>query len=188
MMEIGIVNMYDTNPPFLVNAIKQLDCRPYVINYSENVLHIIKKSKIKKWIFSGANEDVLENVKQVPLELLTLKDKQFMMICYSMESVLIQLGYEIKKRFHKRTEYFNMNVLMYKIPADFKYLFERLESPMKMYREHLWYFNAADLGEFSKVSYNGETMMAFYNNSVLVQFHPEKSIAGKKLLNNWIIN
>jgi imidazoleglycerol phosphate synthase glutamine amidotransferase subunit HisH len=35
-------------------------------------------------------------------------------------------------------------------------------------------------------SYEGESMILLYRNSILVQYHPERTKDGLKLIDNWI--
>jgi imidazoleglycerol phosphate synthase glutamine amidotransferase subunit HisH len=39
---------------------------------------------------------------------------------------------------------------------------------------------------YEVASYRGELMLVFYKNSVMTQFHPERTIAGKRFLQNWL--
>jgi imidazoleglycerol phosphate synthase glutamine amidotransferase subunit HisH len=52
----------------------------------------------------------------------------------------------------------------------------------------MWYFPNVVITEPVKLlgQYNGEAMLATYKNSTLIQFHPEKSPDGKKLIMNWL--
>jgi imidazoleglycerol phosphate synthase glutamine amidotransferase subunit HisH len=52
----------------------------------------------------------------------------------------------------------------------------------------MWYFPNEVITEPINLigQYNGEAMVATYKNSTLIQFHPEKSPDGKKLIMNWL--
>jgi GMP synthase-like glutamine amidotransferase len=118
---------------------------------------------------------------QVPLELLDL-DKKLMLICYSMESVLMQLGFPVKERYIHRREPFNL------YPTEQNPLFEGIQVPMKVWRDHTWYTPASTIRSpvHLVASYNGEAMIATYKNATLVQHHPEHTADGRKFLENWL--
>ena len=191
-MDVGIVNMYGSpyGCHYLVNAVAALKQKPHIIdgfnNKEEDVFDYIKRSPIKYWIFSGSPHPVLyKESTQVPLKVLTLKNKRFMMLCYSMESILLQLHYPLKKRSIDKKEPFKLT-----IPVTYTSdpLFENIKNPMVMRRHHMWYFPNAVITEPVKLlaQYKGEVMLATYKNSTLIQFHPEKSPDGKKMIMNWL--
>lgn len=180
-MEIGVVNMYNTHYKcrYLINCLKSLGFKTRVIDgfrtSQADVYDCVKGSSIQHWIFSGSDTQVTAvNSPQLPLELLNLPDKKIMCICYSMESILQSLGNPVKKRYINRKELFNLI-----IPPS--------KTPIKVRRNHRWYLEP-NVKPPVKVlaSYNGELMMASYKNSLLFQFHPEKSLDGKKLILDWI--
>ena len=156
---IGIVNMYrdsDKLKPLLA-AVRKLGYRVHLGTIGE-----VAKSPIKTWIFSGADRDVTEDI-QVPLELLTLK-KRYLMICYSMESVLYQMGYPIYRRANEKG-YFSMG-------------------RFTGYRNHHYFFRLSDVPALA--AHNGELMMTVVGPALLVQFHPEHSYDGRRLLGRWL--
>jgi len=174
---------------YLVNAISLFGYKSHILDgvhmSKTEVYDFISKSPIHVWIFSGGDHTVIEKESpQVSLKLLQLKDKRFMFICYSMESILYQMEYPIKKRAINKKEYFNQT-----ISSQVKsYLFNNISFPMKLRRNHRWYFSSKDIVKPVELiaSYNGEAMIATYKNAVLVQFHPERSADGKKLLWNFL--
>jgi len=180
---IGIINYYPTfnGTKYLTHAMDLLGYN-YRVHGHENLFQRIRDSSITHWIFSGSPTSVCgENSPQIPMELYTLKNKQYMMICYSMESVLLQLGFPIRERYTNRKEYFTIA-----IPPAIRsfYLFKGIKTPMRLQRNHVRYTPAASLDGI--LSYNGESMMAIYKNSVLVQFHPEKTSDGRQMILNWV--
>jgi len=189
-MEVGIVNMYGSpyGCHYLVNAILALKQKPHVIdgfnNNEEDVYKYIQNSPIVHWIFSGSPHPVLlKTSTQVPLKVLTLRNKRFMMLCYSMESILLQLHYPLYKRYKDIKEPFKLHVEENNHP-----LFNNIKNPSLMRRHHTWYFPIKSIEPPVKLlaQYNGEAMVILYKNSTLIQFHPEKSSDGKKLLLNWL--
>jgi GMP synthase-like glutamine amidotransferase len=165
---IGIVNMYRNSDKLkpLLTAVRGLGYRVHLGTICE-----VAESPIKTWIFSGADHDVTEqDAIQVPLELLRLK-KRYLMICYSMESVLYQMGYPIYRRANEKG-YFSMDM--------------RTASKGRFtgYRNHHYYFRSSDVP--SLASYNGELMMTAVGPALLVQFHPEQSYDGRRLLARWL--
>jgi len=87
--------MYETKKDIeeLIEAVSRLGCRPYAIQgqvRTEVVKAVRSEKDIRHWIFSGGDYPVSDaDSPQVPLELLALRDKVFLMLCYSMESVLV---------------------------------------------------------------------------------------------------
>ena len=91
-----------------------------------------------------------------------------------MESVLIQLGYPVIKRVENKKEEFILH-----------HNSKMLVNPAKLYRNHQYYT------PFSKnvmflANYENEAMIAVFKNSVMTQFHPEKTEDGKQMLFKWI--
>lgn len=176
-MEVGLVNMYDdlTNFKKLVKSIESLGYKPHIIDgkSSEEVYDYIKGSSIKHWIFSGSDIAIVEKGSpQVPMKLFKL-NKKFMCLCYSMESVIVQLGYTLKDRKVNITENFNLD----------------LGITIKAHRNHRWYFDSDAIYKkplYPIASYKGELMIALYKNAVLIQFHPERTADGKKLIEAWL--
>jgi GMP synthase-like glutamine amidotransferase len=186
-MIVGIVNMYSTlyGCRYLIHAIQSLGYRTYVLDgvrsSQEDIADTIKHSSVTHWIFSGSPTPVLApDAPQVPLAVLRMKEKRIMCLCYSMESVLIQLGYHLKDYGSIQTDVFRLPVL--KPHA----LFEGIKDPMVMRRNHRWYISSSAIHTHLLASHKGQAMIALTKNAVLIQFHPEKSADGKKLLLNWL--
>lgn len=186
MNVVGIVNMYDNNYQcrYLINALTSLGYKPLVISGSQaQVLNYIKSSPIRIWIFSGAATPVFEeDSPQIPLQVTNLKTKKILLICYSMESLLYQLGMPITTRNENKKEIFKLQITQ---PDP---LFNNIKNPMVLRRNHIRYVAAVGpIGPAKAVAaYDGELMIATYKNATLMQFHPEKTPDGKKLLLNWI--
>lgn len=171
-MLIGIVKVNSNS--YVEKAIKKLGHTPrlYQIN-NPDLVKIIQHSSIQKWIFTGTGiaTSVLNPLApQVPLEILQMKDKEFFLICYSMESLLHQLGYPLLER-KPRKERFQMG-------------------PLTLYRNHRFYFECEKLKSTSKnvECYRGEVMTVFYKNTVMTQWHPERTADGIQCLQAWMEN
>jgi len=186
-MRIGIVNMHKDQHFIhrIIAAVTALGHTHLIINglttSSDKLVQRIKSSPIHYWIFSGSRFHVTNpSNPQVPLELLNL-DKKLMLICYSMQSVLMQLGFPIRERYIHRQEPFNLS-------ASNHPLFKGIQTSMKVWRDHTWYTPKAAIHNPVRLvaSYNGETMIATYKNAVLVQHHPEHTADGRKFLENWL--
>jgi len=192
-MEVGVVNMYGSvyKCHYLINALESLGCIPHSIDgfhmTQKMIIETIKNSSIRHWIFSGsAHNPALETEsKQIPLDIVKLKGKQCMLICYSMESLLIQLNIPLVKHHIKRKESFQLT-----IPTVYSQLplVEGIKNPMLLRRNHKMYFRSNSIHEPLEhiASYNGECMIVSYKNTLCLQFHPEKSPDGKKLIVNWL--
>lgn len=186
MKQVGIVNMYGNNYQcrYLINAIISLGYKPLIIDYSQTqVLNYIKSSPIQCWIFSGAAHTVFtEESPQIPLQVANLKTKKILLICYSMESLLYQLGAPITTRNENKKEIFNLLI------SQANPIFNNIKNPMVLRRNHIRYVaeNHKLKGVALMASYEGEQMIAAYKNATMMQFHPEKTPDGKKLLLNWL--
>lgn len=190
-MRIGIVDMYGTphGLRYIVGAVVSLGCEPFLLNgtrKSAELVESIQRSDIRHWICSGSPTRVTDpDSPQIPMELLGLNDKRFLMICYSMESVLVQLGVPIRKRRENRKESFHLS-----IPRFFAAhpLFEGVRDPMILRRNHHWYFetDAIEPPVMLVASYRGEAMIVLYKNAVLAQHHPERTVDGRRFLWNWL--
>ena len=196
-MQIGIVSLYPKLKDIqnLENAIKLLGYVPHIIDLAhstqDKIYYHIKNSHIKYWIFSGSPTSVIDKGSpQIPMELFRLNAKRFMFICYSLESVMFQLKYPISFRRELKKELFSLNVSRSKIKrTNIEYLFENINFPMKVWRNHYGYVSNLIINNNliqEVASYEGESMILLYRNGILIQYHPERTNDGLKLINNWI--
>jgi GMP synthase-like glutamine amidotransferase len=183
---IGIVNMYH-NTKYLdkvVEAAHGLGHRVTIVNgyhlTRSEVYSTIRDSRIGHWIFTGGDHYVDDlGANQVPLEVLSLP-KRFLMICYSMESVLWQLGFPLVHRDHVEKGYFKLDVG---------------GRMLTLYRLHRCYIRPKRAqvtvdGQMFRVRtlavHEKELMMATIGPALLTQFHPESSRDGRQLLKAWL--
>ena len=198
-MEVGIVSMYPNikHIYYVELAIKKLGYTPIILNLykstSKKIYEIIKRSKIVKWIFSGSPCCVIDrNSPQIPLQIFDLKNKEFMLICYSLQSAAFQMKYPISIRSELKKEKFLLDVDMNKTnDITLNFLFEGINSPIKLWRNHYGFVASNHIiqskNEFIEIaSYEGESMIVLYKNTILVQFHPERTRDGYTLINNWL--
>ena len=194
-MKIGIVNMtgFPEGIKYVIKSIIDLGHQPIIFEYttSNEILNKIMLSDIKKWIFSGSPHMVIDTTSPVvPLEIFNLKHKQFILICYSMDSVLYQFGLPIKKRYENKEENFNLIINKKKIEEIQKQdIFIGLPMKLRLRRNHHYYIpnNFKKYNNLELVSsYRRESMLLFYKNAILLQFHPERTSDGYKIIANWI--
>jgi len=192
MYTVGIVNVQPTidKIKYVTDAIEKLGYTYDIYHLSNNtseIYTIVKNSNIKKWIFTGSSNNVLDdNSPVVPIQLLDLPNKEFMFICYSMESIMHQLNFGLHKRIENKKEFFQLVLNIYKIKLMNKdYIFKDLKLPLDLWRNHHYYIENTNL---DVASYNNESMMLFIKNSILVQFHPERTEDGHILIRNWVEN
>ena len=190
-MRIGIVDMYGSTTELdsVVNALARLGHSAYVINHkgetSDTLLHQIRRSPIRRWILTGSDYHLHdEGAPKVPLGILGLP-KQFLLICYSMESLIAQVSQaQIKERYIQRKEIFHMTNPMQRATPG---LFDGIKQQMVLRRDHLWYFPTGTITPITEIAaFRGEVMIATYKNCLLTQFHPEKTLDGLKILKNWL--
>ena len=93
---------------------------------------------------------------------------------------MVQLGYPLKDHGTVQTEVFHLPILKE------HRLFDGIKDPMVMRRNHQWYVRSSTVRKQLLASYKDQAMIVLTKNAVLIQFHPEKSVDGKKLLLNWL--
>ena len=173
-MQVGVIDFYYPRKGIspLLESLTKLGYTAKVISGESVSLKQIQESPIKKWIMSGAHRHALYDSYQVPQQITKLKDKEFLLICYSMESFLHQMGYPIFCRKENKKE----NILL-KFPEE-----------LKVFRNHYCYVPSFKLDSRIKLinSYRGETMTALYKNITMTQWHPEKSADGLQFLASWL--
>jgi GMP synthase-like glutamine amidotransferase len=178
-MIVGLVNMNpSSDQKKFIETLHSLHCSVLFLDATkmpkEDIQESIQRSPVQKWIFTGSPNNVTdENTYVVPLALLDLAGKQFFFICYSMESVLYQLGYPVVKRDVYKKEYF---ILEHPIQS--------MKNPAGVYRNHHYFIPASAIEVLSE--YDGEAMIFVYKNSIMTQFHPERTDDGLQMLSSWI--
>ncbi len=180
----------------VINAFRTIGMRPAVYHIDDiierkiNIVRLIADSPIKYWVFTGAGQSIYEkDSPQVPMNIYNIFGKRYLLICYSMESVLKQLGCLVLKRYERKKELFKLHLQKTKVfLAGRQRLFEYIPDPAEYWRNHQYYTPANNMKKdiYEVASYRGELMLVFYKNSVMTQFHPERTIAGKRFLKNWL--
>jgi len=196
-MEVGIIDMNKGDFGFLniINAFRTIQINPVVYHIDKlverkiNIVRLIAQSSIKHWVFTGAAQSIYDKESpQIPMNIFKIFGKRFLLICYSMESALKQLGCQVLKRYERKRELFKLHLQKTKvILAGRERLFEYIPDPAEYWRNHQYYTPAYNMNKdiYEVASYRGELMVAFYKNSVMTQFHPERTIVGKRFLENW---
>jgi GMP synthase-like glutamine amidotransferase len=188
-MRVGVVNMYpsENGGNSIIKALDKLGHSSFLLKADElteeELFARIKKSPIKNWIFSGSTLHIHEGGPQIPLDILKL-DKRFLLICYSMESLITRIckcEHHLKERYIHKNENFHL-----KQPSDY-WLFDGIKEDMVLRRNHHWYLPAGVLPVHEISSYRGELMIAGYKNCLMMQFHPEKTADGIKMIANWLV-
>ena len=188
-MNIGIINMtgFEDGTKYVIRCIKKLGYIPHNIDYTtENeIFKKITTSNIKHWIFSGSPHMVTDTTSPiVPLNILNLNDKKFMLICYSFESVLYQLGFPVIKRYINKKEKFRLSLdikkideiqktnILYNIRKPTHKRKLRRSNKLRLRRNHHYYIPSDDIN-YKKhpnmhlvSSYRNESMMIFYKQMI----------------------
>jgi len=187
-MRVGVINMYPSlsGAEFILKALDKLGHSSFLLKgdqFSEEELFArIKKSPIKNWIFSGSTLHIHEGGPQVPLDILKL-EKCFLLICYSMESLITRI---CKCKHHLKERYTHKNEIFHLRKSLDHWLFDGIKEDMVLRRNHHWYLPAGVLPVHEIASYRGELMIAGYKNCLMMQFHPEKTTDGLKMIANWL--
>ena len=170
-MHVGIVNMYSYKlRHYLPNALASIGCDITVVDSDEDYIDIIKRSPITHWIFTGSDSDVMKKRSPVlDLEILKMKNKRFLLICYSMESILQQLGCHLIKRPNAIKERFDLVMNGVQLRA---------------YRNHYTYVVPESIKRGMRLlaTYKGDTMTVSYKNLMMTQWHPEITKDGIRFL------
>ncbi len=171
-MRFGVVNfMKSGRPDFLYDA---LGDDIVIVSHKTDWLSAIRTSRIKHWFLSGSAYDVLQTgTPQITTELLTLTNKRFFLICYSMESLLLHLGCKLIKRPKNARGYFSLSM-------DGKQI--------DVWRNHYTYIVPDSLkpGMRCLATYDGETMTVEYKNTMMTQWHPERTEDGVRFIRQWL--
>lgn len=182
-MKVGIFNYSLRESPTIERALNDMGIQVDIYDYKENHYEIISKSDIKHWVFTGSPMDVTnDDAPQLDTRILRMNGKRIFLICYSMESILGQLGCKLVKRERNRKKVFFMDI-MYK-----NYLVKGISSPIRAWRNHETYIPVNSLTQSIKLQmqHEGEVMTCFYKNATMTQWHPEHGDDGKQMLTNWI--
>ena len=176
-MHVGIVNMYSYKlRHYLPNALASIGCDITVVDSDEDYIDIIKCSPITHWIFTGSDSDVMKKRSPVlDLEILKMKNKRFLLICYSMESILQQLGCRLIKRPNAIKERFDLVMNGVQLRA---------------YRNHYTYVVPESIKRGMRLlaTYKGDTMTVSYKNLMMTQWHPEITKDGNIFMKEWLTN
>ncbi len=174
-MHVGILNMYSHKLKIsLPKALDSIGCDYTIIDFDENHVENIRRSRIKCWILTGSDYNVMnKTTPQLDLDLLKMSDKRFMLVCYSMESILLQLGCHLIKRRNNVQEYFDLDLG---------------GNTIKAFRNHYTYIVPDSLKRGMRLlaTHKGDTMNVEYKNTVMVQWHPERTADGIQFMKEWI--
>jgi GMP synthase-like glutamine amidotransferase len=182
-MKVGIFNYMRSESPKIEKVVCDMGFDVVMYDYKENHYKIMKDSDIKYWIFTGSPIDVNKDTSpQLDKRILRMDGKRVFLICYSMESILEQLGCKLVKRERNRKKIFLMDILYS------NYLTTGLCSPIRAWRNHETFIPVLGLTPNIKLQmkFEGEVMTCFYKNSTMTQWHPEHSDDGKRFLLNWL--
>ena len=110
-MKIGIFNYMRRELPKIEKTVRDMGFDVEMYDYKENHYEIMKRSTIKHWIFTGSPMDVNKHdAPQLDTRIIRMEGKRVFLICYSMESILAQLGCKLVKRERNRKKIFFMDI------------------------------------------------------------------------------
>ena len=197
-MDVGIIDMYKGHFGCMnvIYAFQTFGIKPTVYHIDDlielkiNVVRLIAQSPIKHWVFTGSDQSIYEKESpQIPMNIFNIFGKKYLLLCYSMESALKQLGCLVLKRYERKRELFKLNIQKTKVLLSGReHLFDNIPNPAEYWRNHQYYTPVTNLNKliYEVGSYRGELMIAFYKNAILTQYHPERTIAGKRFMQNWL--
>ncbi len=176
-MFVGIVNMNRYGEPIhLIDAIEKLGHTTHIIEHSDITASVIKKSRIDHWFFTGSSYDVLSPISpQIDVGIFDLKDKHLFLICYSMESALLNLGYKLQKK-----------------PRTTRRIFDIVSNTgtrLRAWKSHDTYAPISINPKLKPMArYNDEIMTIHYKNAIMTQWHPERTTDGVVVIRDWLQN
>lgn len=182
-MKVGIINYMKRDFPTIERKLTEMGHTVEIYDYTENHYDIMLKSDIKHWFFTGSPMDITSPfAPQLDKRILGLNGKRVFLICYSMESILGQLGCKLVKHERNRKRKLEFD-LLYK-----NYLTNGLSSPIDAWRNHETFIPVNSLRPSIKLmsEYNGKVMTAIYRNAVMTQWHPEHTEDGRTMISNWL--
>jgi GMP synthase-like glutamine amidotransferase len=170
---VGIVNFYKNkdNAKHVIRAVRLLGYVPVVL-HCEDVHWIAKafQSPIRHWIGTGSEWNVIDiGAPRIPQFLLDNPRQRWFLICYSMQSFT----------------YYSMRMNISRLPEKAFYL-ELGRNGEHYWRNHEFAFKKEDNNLFSRtdlkqilISNTDATIQrAMYKNSILTQYHPERTLEG----------
>ena len=181
MISIGVVNFNKDNsiPIKLITELANRGYAVYMIHHYDDYVNIIKKmDEITYWFFSGSEFMPNHNKSpQLDKEILKIKDKKFMMVCYSMEIFCKLLEMKLD----------NYNDSIKKIS---KFHDAFLGKTIEGWRNHKYYLSEKSAKDITILgTLENEVMTAKYTKKsdfLLVQWHPPYTDDGKELLTKWL--
>jgi GMP synthase-like glutamine amidotransferase len=173
-MHVGILNMYSHKlQHYLPSALDSIGCSYTIVDFDENHAETIRRSRITRWILTGSDHNVMnKTTPQLDPALLKMHGKRFMMVCYSMESILFQLGCHLITRRNNVQEYFDLDLG---------------GTTIKAFRNHYAYIVPDSLTRGMRLlaTYKGDTMIVRYKNTLMTQWHPERTADGIRFMKEW---
>ena len=181
MISIGVVNFNKDNsiPIKLISELANRGYAVYMIHHYDDYVNIIKKmDEITYWFFSGSMFMPNHNKSpQLDKEILKIKDKKFMMVCYSMEIFC--------KLLEMKLDNYNDDI---KKTSKFHDAF--LGKTIEGWRNHKYYLSEKSAKDITILgTLENEVMTAKYTKNsdfLLVQWHPPYTDDGKELLTKWL--
>lgn len=174
-MLVGIVN-YNRygEPDTLLNVLRNMGHSAFVIK-PESSTEFIKQSSIKHWFFTGSSYNVLSPISpQVLPEIFDIPNKSFFMICYSMESALYNLGFVTKKKPRTNQRIFKIN---------------SVSGAMNVWKSHDTYVPFSKNRRLRPIAvYKDEIMTVMYKGVLMTQWHPERTVDGIEMIDDWLQN
>lgn len=206
-MHIGIVNFRKTNemPEQLIKALIHLQGENdkhviTMISYEDvkEDVKFIKESGITHWIFSGSEKDPRKSdAPQVLMKkLMKLNNNKFkfLMICYSMESALMQSPFSFKlikcNKSHKKGNKQVATIQEHNNSNNNKN--KTNNKTLEAWRNHEFHFDVEQVEgklvkNFKIIHVLDDMLMtAQYKNFTFTQWHPEHSNDGMEFLDNWL--
>jgi hypothetical protein len=175
VMLVGIVNFNRYGEPdALLGVLRNMGHSAFVIK-PESSTEFIEKSSIKHWFFTGSSYDVLSPISpQIHPDIFDIPNKSFFMICYSMESALYNSGFVTQKKPRTNQRIFKIN---------------SVSGAMNVWKSHDTYLPVSQNRRLKPIAvYNDEIMTVKYKGAIMTQWHPERTVDGIEMIDDWLKN
>lgn len=182
---IGIISFMKRGgvPPALGTAVKAFNLDVTLLDAEDSdLVTAVRESPVRDWVLTGSSWDIdARGAPQVPLELLRLRGKRFLLICYSHESLLWQLDVPLQ-RCERVKGWAPIDVL-----SRGRGLFGSADSANVWCNYNTWAL-AEDIPRGWKIlATMGPVAMAIQRGHVTsMQFHPEMLGRGRNIFKEWL--
>ena len=170
---VGVINFYKNkdNAKHVIRAIRILGYVPLVL-HCEDPDWTTKafQSPIRHWIATGSEWNVIDlGAPRMPRFLLDNERQRWFLICYSMQTFAYHSMRMNISKLKERAFYLEVDRNGAHYWRNHEYAFKKLDNSL---------FSRHDLKNISVSPTDSTIQRAEYKNSILTQYHPERTLEG----------